>query len=136
MIVLDASVILKWIFQDEDGEEHARAYRESHVTGDEIIAVPELFFYEIANVLATKTTLSTKDVLEAFSLLWNFDFEVYSFGRDEFFHGITLSRRYGMSLYDAAYIELARKLKCYFVTADRKLYEKAKVLREVRLLKN
>jgi len=135
MIVLDASVILKWIFRDEDGGEAARVYRDKHVSGEKIIAVPDLFFYEMANVLATKTTLATKDVLEAFSLLWNFDFEVFSFGLDEFINGIDLSRRYGMSLYDASYIELARRMKCHFVTADKKLFEKAKGLPEVKLFK-
>ncbi len=136
MIVLDASVILKWIFRDEDGGENARGCRDKHISGEEIIAVPDLFFYEIANALATKTPLATKDVLEAFSLLWNFDLEVFSFGLDEFFDGIELSRRYGISLYDASYIQLARRLKCHFVTADRKLFEKVKGLREVKLLIN
>ena len=44
MIVLDASVALKWIFWDETGGERARHYRDRHVSGDEIIAVPDLFF--------------------------------------------------------------------------------------------
>lgn len=136
MIVLDASVILKWIFRDEDGGENARVYRDKHVSGEEIIAVPDLFFYEMANALVTKTPLATKDVLEAFSLLWNFDLEVFSFGLDEFVNGIDLSRRFGISFYDASYIELARRLKCHFITADRKLFEKVKGLRAVKLLKN
>jgi len=46
MIVLDASVALKWIFWDEAGGEGARHYRDRHVSGDEVIAVPDLFFYE------------------------------------------------------------------------------------------
>ena len=75
MIVLDASVALKWIFGEEEGEERARLYKEGHVNGKETVAVHSLFFYEIANVLATKTKLSTKDAVDAFSLIWNFDLE-------------------------------------------------------------
>jgi len=134
MIVLDASVTLKWIFSGEDKDEEARICRDRHVSGEETVAVPDLFFYEIANVLATKTKLIGKDAVEAFSLIWKFDFEVFSFGLDEFSEGIGLSKRYGISLYDAAYIELARKLKCSFVTADRKLFEKVMNIKYISFL--
>jgi len=134
MIVLDASVALKWIFGEEEGGDKARLYKEGHVTGKEPVAVHSLFFYEIANVLATKTRLSTKDAAGAFSLIWNFDLEVFRLGLDEFLEGLTLSRQYGITLYDAAYIVLARKLGCPFVTSDRSLYEKVKRLRELRLV--
>jgi len=134
MIVLDASVALKWIFGDEEGGENARVYKEAHVTGEETAVVHDLFFYEIANVLVTKTKLSARDAAQAFSLIWNFDLEVFSLGLDEFLEGITLSRQYGITLYDAAYIGVARKLRCPFVTADRRLYKKLKGLKEVRIL--
>ena len=134
MIVLDASVALKWIFGDEEGGEKAKVYREGHVTGEETVAVHSLFFYEIANVLVTKTGLSTKDASEAFSLMWNFDLEVFGLGLDEFLEGITLSRQYGITVYDAAYVGLARRLECLFVTADRRLYKKIKGVRGVMIL--
>lgn len=134
MIVLDASVVIKWVFVDEDGGESARYYKERHISEEEIIAVPELFFYEIANVLATNTKLSVEDITEAFSLIWNFGLEVFNFGLEEFLSGIALSRQYKISLYDAAYIELARRLNCNFITADRKLYEKTKEIKKLGLL--
>lgn len=134
MIVLDASVVIKWVFVDEDGGERARYYKERHISEEEIIAVPELFFYEIANVLATNTKLSVEDTNEAFSLIWNFGLEVFNFGVEEFLSGIALSKQYRISLYDAAYIELARRLNCKFITADRKLYEKMKEMKKVGLL--
>ena len=71
---------------------------------------------------------------EAFSLLWSFDLEVFTLGLGEFLSGITLSERYRITLYDAAYLELARRLKCEFVTFDKKLYEKVKGLKEVKLI--
>ena len=134
MIVLDASVALKWIFGEEEGEEKARLYKEGHVTGRERVAVHSLFFYEAANVLATKTRLSPKDAAEAFSLMWNFDLDVFRLGLDEFLEGITLSRQCGITLYDAAYVVLAGRLGCPFVTSDRSLYEKVKRLKGVKLV--
>lgn len=134
MIVLDASVVLKWIFDDEDGGEQATRLKDSHVAGHEIVAVPDLLFYEIGNVLATKTRLTEAAIAEAFSLLWDFSLERFDLGLEEFQGGLFLSRKYKITLYDAAYVELSRRLKCTFVTADRKLYEKVKSIKSVELL--
>lgn len=134
MIVLDSSVVLKWVFDEEDGYERAIKFRWMHISGEEVVVVPSLFFYEIAIVLATKTRLSNTEVDDFFLTFWSFDLEVFNLGLDEFLSGITLSRRYGITLYDAAYIELARRLKCNFITADRRLYERVKELGGVGLL--
>jgi predicted nucleic acid-binding protein len=134
MIVLDASVVLKWIFDDEDGGERASRLKDAHVAGQTIVAVPDLLFYEIGNVLATKTRLSEAAIAEAFSFLWDFSLERFDLGLEEFQGGLVLSRKYKITLYDAAYVELSRRLKCTFVTADRKLYEKVKSIKSVELL--
>ncbi len=134
MIVLDASVVLKWIFADEDGGERAERFKKAHVSGQEVIAVPDLLFYEIGNVLATKTRLPGASVAEAFSLLWDFGLERFDLGLDEFQSSLALSRKHKITLYDAAYVELSRRLTCPFVTADRKLYEKIKSIKSVELL--
>jgi predicted nucleic acid-binding protein len=134
MIVLDASVVLKWIFDDEDGADPAARLKDAHVAGQDIVAVPDLLFYEIGNVLATKTRFSEAAIAEAFSLLWDFSLERFDLGLDAFQGGLALSRKYKITLYDAAYIELSRRLKCTFVTADKKLYEKVKSIKSVDLL--
>jgi predicted nucleic acid-binding protein len=134
MIVLDASVVLKWIFGDEDRGEKAKLFRENHASGKDTIAVHNLFFYEIANVISTKTTLSYKDASDAFSLIWAFDLDVFDFGRNEYLSSIRLSKLYGITLYDASYIELAHRLKCRFITADRKLHQKVRGIGGIELL--
>jgi predicted nucleic acid-binding protein len=134
MIVLDASVVLKWIFDDEDGGEQAAGFKDAHVSGHEIVAVPDLLFYEIGNVLATKTRLSETGIAEAFSLLWDFSLERFDLGLEEFRGSLALARKYKITLYDAVYVELSRRLKCTFVTADRKLYEKVKSIKTVELI--
>jgi predicted nucleic acid-binding protein len=134
MIVLDASVVLKWIFENEEGSGRALDYRDMHVSGEQPIAVPDLFFYEVGNVLLTRTRLDAEAVSEAFSLLWSFDLEVCDLGFEEFSSAIRISRRYRITLYDAAYVELARRLQCDLVTSDKKLYRKVNELRQVKLL--
>src|SRR3989339_351481 len=83
---------------------------------------------------STKTRLSYNDASDAFSLIWDFDFDVFGFGQNEYLSSIYLSKRYGITLYDASYIELAQRLKCRFITADRKLYEKVKGISGIELL--
>jgi len=127
-------VILKWIFNDEAGAEPAAHWKDAHVAGHEIIAVPDLLFYEIGNVLVTKTRLSEAAIAEAFSLLWEFSLERFDLGLEGFQGSLALSRKHKITLYDAAYVELSRRLKCTFVTADRRLYEKVKSIKSIELL--
>lgn len=134
MIVLDSSVTLKWIFDDEEGHGKAVRYRSMHISGELSVVVPGLFFYEVANVLSTKSRLNKTEAAEAFSLFWNFDFEVFHFRKEDFLSLMEIASFYRVTAYDAAYIELARRMRCDFVTADRKLFEKVRSLKFVRLL--
>ncbi len=68
MIVLDASVVLKWIFDDEDGGVSAARWKDAHVAGHEIVAVPDLLFYELGNVLATRVLLEKARFLNNLSV--------------------------------------------------------------------
>ena len=126
MIVIDSSVALKWIFAEEKGAEQAVRIREAHVSGKSEIAVPALFFYEIANVLAVQAKLSTKEALEAFELVSAFELNVHELDIAEYAEAITFARKYGVSVYDAGYHVLAGRLGCHFLTANRKFWEKVK----------
>lgn len=134
MIVLDSSVALKWIFADEEGAEHALRVRDDHISGKSEIAVPSLFFYEIANVLATKVKLSAEEALEAFELISAFEFNVHELGSPEYQDAMTLAMQHRVSVYDASYHLLASRLGCRFLTADRKFCEKVKGLGVAELL--
>ncbi len=126
MIVLDSSVALKWIFADEEGAEHAMHVRDDHISGKNEIAVPTLFFYEIANVLATKVKLSAEEALEAFELISAFEFNVFELDNIEYMEAMSLAMKHKISVYDASYHVLAGRLGCCFLTADPKFREKMK----------
>jgi len=134
MIVLDSSVALKWIFADEEGVERAVRVRNDHVSGTNEIAVPSLFFYEIANVLATKVNLSTEEALEAFDLISAFEFNVHELDSTEYLDAMTLAMKHKISVYDASYHVLASRFGCRFLTADRKFWEKVKGMGVAELL--
>lgn len=135
MIVLDASVIIKWILDNESQSRSALIYRDQHFAGINRIAVPELLFYEIANVLATKTALSKEEAVEEFALIVESELESYSLGTKEFSEAISLAKRFKISLYDSSYIALATALKCEFVTADTQLVSKVRELSHVKPLR-
>ena len=134
MIVVDSSVALKWIFADEEGAEHAMRVRDEHVSGKSEIVVPSLFFYEIANVLATKVKLSAAETLEAFELISAFEFSVDEFENSEYMESMSFAIKHKVSVYDASYHVLAMRLGCRFLTADRKFFNKVKGLGVVELL--
>jgi predicted nucleic acid-binding protein len=134
MIVLDSSVALKWIFADEEGTEHAVRVRDDHISGKNEIAVPTLFFYEIANVLATKVTLSAEEAVEAFKLISAFEFNVFELDNIEYMEAMSLAMKHRISVYDASYHVLAGRLGCCFLTADRKFQEKMKGMGVAELL--
>ena len=134
MIVLDSSVALKWIFADEEGAEHAERIRNEHVSAKNEIAVPSLFFYEVANVLATKVKLSPAEALEAFELISAFEFNVHELDSQEYLEALTLTMKHKISVYDASYHVLASRLGCRFLTADRKFWEKVKGVGVAELL--
>ena len=134
MIVLDSSVALKWIFADEKGAEHALRIRDEHVSGQNEIVVPSLFFYEVANVLATKVKLSNDEALAGFELISAFELSVYELSGIESMEAMTLAMKHQLSVYDASYHVLANRFGCTFLTADRKFWEKVKSLGVAELL--
>ena len=134
MIVLDSSVALKWIFADEDGAEHAFRAREDHISGKNEIVVPNLFFYEIANVLATKVDLSAEESLVGFDLIRSFELDARELSNTEFKEAMSLSMMYKVSAYEASYHVLAANLECPFLTADQKFWKKVDGLGVAKLL--
>ena len=135
MIVLDASVILKWFLIEKD-RDIALIFLDRHINGDKHIAVPELLCYELCNILAFKTDLSEKMVADNILDFFEFKLQVISLSRQEYSEAIHLSRLYKVSVYDASYIVLARSLNADFVTADEKLAQKMKDIPFVQTLKN
>jgi len=133
MRVLDTSVIIKWLIDEEDTPK-ALEFQKDHIDDKERIVVPELIFYEVANVLATKSSLLQKDTEDALIFLFEIELETYSLSLSEFILSLSLSYEYKITIYDACYVALSQVLRCEFITADKKLFEKIKPLANVKLL--
>lgn len=132
-LILDASVVIKW-FLEENLSQKAIEYRKQHLGKKITLVAPSLLNLEIINALCTKSGVSLKAVLSAIEVFYFTNIKEYPFVKLLAQKATRLSRKYQVSIYDASYIALAQKFNCQFITADKKLYQKIKSLKLVKLL--
>lgn len=128
MIIVDASVVYKWIIHEQDESAVAALLlRDRYIAGDARVSAPDLLLYEIANILAYKANLSRSDAQEAWKNFLLLDLPVVTTTKTFVGECLTFSRQYHISVYDAAYVILAKTKQCDLVTADKKLVARVKL---------
>ena len=134
-IVLDASIVLTWCFPDEQAHK-AQEIAERIAAGAKV-SVPPFWRHEILNALLVgeRRKRLTVELTRAFlNDLARLPVEVDN--RDAhmaLFSTETLSRHYGLTAYDAAYLELAASRGCPLATVDQDL-RRAAIAQGVELL--
>lgn len=121
-IIIDASIIIKWLLPDEEDAQALKIkqeFSEKRLT----IAIPHLTYYEIGNVL--KTAVKRKRIKEdsatkLYSAFVDLEFVTYAI-KDLFTFSLFKSIDFDISFYDASYIALSEYLQIPFITADQKL---------------
>lgn len=135
-LVFDASVVAKWFFEEEETD-LALTLLEEHKLGKININVPVLLLFEFGNTLIKKFREDI-DTQEEFNRdladLLASELNFVAPTQDLLKLTCTLARKYEITFYDATYVALAQKLKCDFITADKKLVKAAKRLKFVKLL--
>ncbi len=134
-IVLDSSVVIKWFSQEEDTD-RALIIREKFLDGENIIAVPDLQLYEIANALRYNNEIKKEEVNDAVESLIDLGLSIIVPTKEVMEAAIQAAYKFDITLYDAYFVALAKELEFVFITADEKLYEKLKILNYVVLLKH
>ncbi len=134
MIIVDTSIVIKWIFKNEDNWTDAFSLYEKHLKGVEEIVVPQLLFYEVANVLATKSKIPTKTIASDMNFLYEANLGLHQENSKELIEASILAKRYKTSAYDMLYAVIAKNKKCILVTADENFARKTK-FRHVKLLR-
>lgn len=121
--ILDASVIIKW-FTQEEGSDRAHRYLQEYKENKFSIYVPTLLYYELGNILLAKkaTKYQVSEIMKHLQLLHLIKVDV---GYDAFRKVFENASELNITFYDAAYVTLMQNHDCEFVTADKKLYEKA-----------
>jgi len=118
-IVLDASIAAAWALADEDNE-------KANVTLDRVrrdgAITPALFFFEIRNLLvvAERRKRTSPEKSDAFLVALR-QLPVETDSTPEEGRLLALARKHGLTVYDAAYLELSLRKRLDLVTIDAKL---------------
>lgn len=114
MLIIDASVALKWVMV-EDGSDRARA-----LLANETLAAPDIFWVECANVLWTKArrgVLSEADARAAFAAIDAAPVSVIA-ARTLSQAAQVIAFELGQTAYDSLYLAAAFAQRAAMVTAD------------------
>lgn len=126
-LVLDASLTLSWYFEDERTAE-ADAVLDTVV--EEGAVVPALWRLEIANGLQMAMRRKRIDAAFRDAALTELAAMAISVDGETDIHAwaatLRLSDRFRLTVYDAAYLELARRRKLPLATLDRELRKAAR----------
>jgi predicted nucleic acid-binding protein len=128
--VLDSSLTMAWCFEDEASPRTDEI--QDWLTADARAYVPTLWHSEIANVLwacERRKRITEADsvrflaVLEALNITTDHQTEQHAGQRT-----IGLARQHGLSVYDAAYLELAMRLGLPLASKDETLRKVAQAV--------
>jgi predicted nucleic acid-binding protein len=121
-LVLDASITLAWCYEDETTEAVQRSFDIVRTNG---AWVPVLWLWEVANVLQMNVRRgrhNTKFRDRALADLALFPIkEDAEAGRQAWSGSLILAERHSLTVYDAAYLEVALRRGLPLATLDRDL---------------
>jgi len=122
-VVLDSSVALAWILPDEASSRADRFL--TNVPRESAFWVPALWWYEVANALTVaqrRRRLTGADTARAIELYGTLPLQTdAALDANVLWRLQVLADEYGLSAYDAAYLELAQRKGLRFATFDRRL---------------
>jgi predicted nucleic acid-binding protein len=134
-IVVDTSVLIKWFkTRDEDLLKEARTLLHQIENRPLEVHVPALLLYEVGNILLLKTKLSPVALDQTVERLETLPFIVAPPATPLLKRAARLGRELSLTFYDASFVALAVELDCPYITADRRLFERARTLPRVRHL--
>ena len=129
-LVIDSSVTLGWFFEDERTDHADVVMRQVVKVG---AVVPSLWWLEIANALQSavrrkRINAAFRDAsiadLRAFPIAVDSETDRHAWGTT-----LTLAERCRLTLHDAAYLELAQRLRVPLASLDQELRAACRVLR-------
>lgn len=121
-LVIDSSITLAWFFKDERTPAVLAVFSDVQDAG---AVVPILWRYEVANALqmaVRRRRITTADRDETLADLTEIDVMLDPEGNEHAWSSsLRLSDRHRLTVYDAAYLELAQRRRLPLATLDRAL---------------
>jgi predicted nucleic acid-binding protein len=132
-LVVDASIVIKW-FVKEENRDRALMLREAHLSAGMLLGAPDLVVYEVCNALRYSPEFTETDVEAAVGSLFELHLGLSPPTTETMAGAAEAAFKYGVTVYDAAYLSQAEIEDNRLVTADEKFYEKVKENPRVALL--
>ncbi len=132
-LTIDASVAIKW-FNKEPYREEALKIRAAHIKGTTTLLTPTLLIYEVCNALKHNPDYDEESLIKAIDSLQKIGVNFKNPDMEQMTGTAKNAYLYGLSAYDSSYLACAEAAGNNLITADEKLYNKAKKNRRVILL--
>jgi predicted nucleic acid-binding protein len=119
--VIDCSVAFKWFLGDEPDTDKADLIQERFLLGQVELIAPPHFRYEFGHGLrraARRIRINATDADQAFTDFLALGIRIESQGDSELQATWDLQTRLNSNFYDTAYVALAKRLGCKWLTAD------------------
>jgi predicted nucleic acid-binding protein len=129
-LVIDSSIALAWFFEDEQTDAADAVMRQVAKAG---AIVPSLWRLEVANALQSAMRRKRIDAafrdesladLRSFPISVDSDTDLHAWGST-----LSLAERCRLTVYDAAYLELAQRLRLPLATLDQDLRAACRAVR-------
>lgn len=127
LITVDASVAIKWYFNEVSSQDALRWYRL--IKNRSVVAIaPELIFLEISNVVLRRYKFSGGDCLAMVDDLERLGLEVVPVSDLNLTNIIRFAAQHRLTVYDASYLEVARVSGTRLLTVDQEMIERVPAL--------
>jgi len=137
-VVIDASVAAKWIIPGEPWEAQARTLKEKIASMEIEAYAPPLLLYEVASVILKSVSvgiLKLSDGIEALKAMRHLGLNIQITSWNYLAEILSIAAATKLTVYDAAYLHLSKKMKAKLITADSKLKKRGESVTTTILLK-
>ena len=136
-LVIDASVVAKWIIPGKPWEEEANTLKNAIASGRVKAYAPTLIVYELASVIlkAIKNNiLKVQDGVEALKAIGSLGISLIPVLWEESAEILKIATASGLTTYDSTYLWLSKKLEGKLITADEELKRRGEAITKTVLL--
>lgn len=133
-MVIDTSVVAKWIIPGEAWEQEARAVADDVVLGYVEANAPSLLLHELASVLAKAIRagkITLQDSLAALQSMKFIGINIHEINWDESVEIVKIAELTKLTIYDSTYLYLARKIEGALITADNEIKTRGKAIAKI-----
>jgi predicted nucleic acid-binding protein len=120
--VVDSSVVIRW-YVDQVGHEHARRVQVDFLAGRVRLEAPDICRWEISNILRKKAagSLTADDIVSAAMDIEALGVVLHPAGLADLSRIVRLSISYGITVFDAAFVDVSLRTGLTLLTSDDRL---------------